>query len=148
MIRRGIEANRIGPRLYQGAKPPYGRHVQKAGFDVLVLCAVEHQPRARCFPGVHVIHCPLDDADHPPSEYEWNLANQTGRFVAECIKIGGRALVTCMQGRNRSGLVTALALHNLTQQPGLVCVKYVQEGRTAAPALTNDHFVAALATIK
>lgn len=148
MIRRGIEANRIAPRLYQGSKPPFGRGLQRAGFDVVVLCAVEHQPRARAFPGVHVVHCPLDDADHLPSDYEWSLAQQAGKFVAECVKLGGRALTTCMQGRNRSGLVSALALHTLTGQPGLVCAKYVQDGRTAAPALTNEYFIAALSTIR
>lgn len=148
MVRRGVEANRIGPRLYQGSKPPFGRNVQRAGFDILVLCAIEHQPRSRAFPGVHVVHCPLDDADHLPSDFEWELAKQTGKFVADCVRAGGRSLITCMQGRNRSGLVTALALHTLTGQPGHVCVKYVQEGRTAAPALTNDYFIAALATLR
>jgi hypothetical protein len=147
MTRRGVEANRIGPRLYQGSRPPFGRNVQKAGFDVLVLCAVEHQPRGRAFPGVEVIHCPMDDADHPPSEHEWWLANAAAQRVAQIVKYGGRALITCIQGRNRSGFVTALALHYLTKEPGRMCVFRVQKGRTEAPALTNDHFVAALATI-
>jgi len=147
MIRRGIEANRIGPRLYQGSKPPFGRNLQRAGFDILALCALEHQPRARAFPGIEVLHVPLDDADHPPSELEWRLALGAAKHIALGVRAGRRALVTCMQGRNRSGLVTALSLHFLTGQPGRVCTSYVQQARTAAPALTNDFFVGALASI-
>ena len=57
-----LDTTEIIPKLlYMGGVPSIGYAVRNAGFDVLVLCASEYQPPARDFPGVQVIHCPLED---------------------------------------------------------------------------------------
>ena len=137
---RHIDANRVGQRLYIGAYPPQGAAVRSAGFDVLVLCAMELQDGR--FDGARVLRCPLDDADL--TRDEWDRARFAARRVAAFVQEGSRCLVTCAQGRNRSGLVTALAVRELTGWPGTACVELVRQARTRAEALTNPTFVAAL----
>ena len=137
-----LDAHRIAPGLWQGAKPPLGDAVRLAGVRVLVLCAQEYQPSRNDFPGVRVIRAPNDDADRPPSVEEMTVALDAAGVVAQYVRNGARVLVTCQQGRNRSGLVTALALHRLMRFPGRECVRMVQEARPGA--LTNEHFVRAL----
>jgi len=51
---------------------------------------------------------------------------------------GRRVLVTCAAGLNRSGLVTAIAMHILTRHSGITCVQHVQNRR--AGALSNRQF--------
>jgi len=90
-------------------------------FDLVVLCADEHQLEgvARPFgPRAHVLRVPLDDSGRPPTSGEVRLASAAGRAVAKTYKRGGlRILTTCQQGRNRSGLVNALALVELGFRP-------------------------------
>jgi protein-tyrosine phosphatase len=50
--------------------------------------------------------------------------------------------VTCWAGRNRSGLVTAIALHKLTGFSGVQCVRIIRKARPLA--LTNLQFRAAI----
>lgn len=143
----GLDANRITGGLYQGAAPPNGRAVRAAGFSLLVLCAKEHQDLdGRLYRGVRVLRCPLDDGDHPPTSDEWPRVVTASRAVAAEIDRGGRALVTCMAGRNRSGLLSALVLRVRSARAGRLwcgacCVARVRLARTRAPALTNPHFV-------
>jgi hypothetical protein len=102
----GIEANRIVSGLYQGSAPPQGPGVAAAGFDALVLCALEYQPPARCFPGAIVLRCPLDDdLTRAVPKGGRRRVIEAGRQIAEILRRGGRVLVTCVAGRNRSGLV-------------------------------------------
>jgi len=137
------EASLITPNLYQGSKPPQGSHVALAGFHVLVLTAMEYQPPKRMFPSVSVLYAPLDDAELTPRE--WTLAKRAALQVARALRDGKKVLVTCQQGRNRSGLVTAMALHMLTGKSGVSIVKHIQARR--ADALTNDSFTRAIATL-
>src|SRR5208337_3548974 len=64
------------------------------------------------WPGVRVIYAPNDDAlsQIPPREV-LHKAVQAAHVVAEDLGSGRNVLVTCWQGRNRSGLVSALSLH-------------------------------------
>jgi hypothetical protein len=139
-----IEATRIAPGLYQGSQPPPGDHVRMAGFSILVLCAGEYQPPAACYPGVTVLHCPLIDngGRHRPTEDELRLAYRTGHDVAQALSRGRRVLVTCQAGLNRSGMVTAIALHALHGNDGASAVKHVQITRPGA--LFNGHFARAI----
>lgn len=123
--------------LYQGHAPPTGDAVWRAGFDVLALCAEEYQPSD--FPGVRVLHVPLDDAC--PTPREWLIANGAAQETALMLRGGRRVLVTCWQGRNRSGLVVALALRRLGLT-GEQAVARVKERRVGA--LTNPCFVGRL----
>ena len=123
--------------------------VRSGSHDVVVFCAMELPvPPAPPHRRVRVHGCPLDDA-HLTRE-EIARATETARHVARSVASGSDVLVTCAQGRNRSGLVTALALHALTGCGGAAAVRQVRERRLNAlgPALTNVTFVHYLITIR
>lgn len=146
-----IEASRIGPRLWQGSAPPKGSALAQNGFHVLVLAAKEYQPPESAFPGVQVLHVPLndDEREHPLLSNEWARAQAASTILADHHRRGRRILITCMQGRNRSGLITALTLHQLTGMSGTAAIHHVRQHRptTPFPPLTNTSFVQALAKI-
>jgi hypothetical protein len=129
--------------LWQGARPPDGDAVRRAGFHVLVLCAEEHQPSSTDFmPGpLILIHCPLDDTDQLLREH-WIRAHRAGELVSRAIAREKKVLVTCQAGLNRSGLVSALALRDLTGMSGSDAVRIVKSRRDRA--LCNSHFVSLL----
>jgi len=138
-----IEASAILPRLWQGSAPPLGSHVALAGFHTLVLCAAEFQPEMHHFPGVEVIYAPNDDrSDTPPTKEQLLGALRAARVVTERVKASKRVLVTCMQGRNRSGLVSALSLYLLGVKPS-EAVNIIKNKRQRH-ALSNPRFVEAL----
>lgn len=127
---------RITRRLWQGPKPPTGPFVRHAGFDVLVLAAEEYQPAAHLFPGVRVIHAPIDDARLSRSEAL--RVEAAAREVARALQSGQRVLVTCWMGLNRSGIISARALQLL----GVPIDRAIAMVRAARPnALFNKHFV-------
>lgn len=141
-----IDANKIIPRLYQGSRPPMGWDLVNAGVTSLVLCAEEHQPRAKNFPGILVCHAPLDDHMKPLSRIEWNTIQDAARFVVRELGRGGRVLVTCHAGRNRSGIVTALALIMLTGCTGREAVRLIKAHRENA--LSNPSFAQQIERIR
>jgi protein-tyrosine phosphatase len=130
--------NQISDHLFQGAFPPPGAGLKKAGFDVLVLCAAEHQ-RADMYPGLTVIKAGGDD----DARYLRMLLfiqkwKQAAAIVVEHVRQGHNVLVTCMAGQNRSGLVVGLALVELMGLTGKEAVEYIR-GRRAL-ALNNETF--------
>lgn len=135
-----IDANRITTNLYQGSNPPHGPVLRQAGFDVLVLCAMERQYPASAFPGVSVIHAPMDDGYTIP-----DLAAPTALRVAHLVRQGKKVLVVCNMGLNRSGITNALALWYLTGMPGHACMWHVQTRRPGA--LFNNDFAAYLSRL-
>lgn len=141
--RTGIDADRLTRRLWQGSRAPVGKRLRAAGFDVLVLCAEEYQPPSSAFPGVHVIHAGIDDA--VPTTEELRIVRHASRRVAECLEDGARVLVTCQAGWNRSGFVSAMAIHRLTGMPGRHCIELVRASR--ANALQNRAFCRVLETL-
>jgi protein-tyrosine phosphatase len=148
-----FDANEIVPGLWQGSKPPVGVIVKSRGFTHLVLCARELQLPKEMFPGVQVIHAPNDDhPDYGPLDREkLKTAVVAARQVAEAIRNGGKALVTCAAGLNRSGLVSALAMHFLYGWSGDQCVDRVRKKRKPKcgyRALTNNEFTEALRRLK
>ena len=145
-----IDAHQIAHHLWMGAAPPLGSTLSAHGFDVLVLCAAEHQPSSAWFFGVDVRRVPLhDDGETPFTPAHAFQAYQAASHLSKIIKMGGKVLVTCWEGRNRSGLVTALALTQLTGCSGLDACRAVRFRRVPknGPALVNQSFVDALATI-
>jgi protein-tyrosine phosphatase len=116
---------------------------------VLVLCAEEYQPRSPNFPGLHaVIHAPLDDAQ--PTTEEIDTAITAAMEIADRYRHGQNILITCIMGRNRSGLVSALALHFITGAPAISCAEHLRQTRrdpTGVRALSNHHFVELLRSI-
>lgn len=117
-------------RLAQGSRPPVG---VKLPFDVIVLAAEEYQPD---MPGFEVIRAPLTDHGPPPTDAERVLIRENSRRVARRLRSGKRVLVTCWQGRNRSGVIAGLALVELGMPPKLV----VQQIRKLRNGLGNPHF--------
>jgi hypothetical protein len=137
-----IDATRIAPGLYQGSAPPHGSAVRECGFTTLVLCAQEIQPGSVDFPGVTVVHAPNSDDGTRITQAQWQTAIQAAEIVARRVRGGERVLVTCAAGRNRSGLVSALALHLLTGISGAEAARLVKAQRHNA--LTNRWFMSAL----
>jgi hypothetical protein len=144
-------ASRVAPALWQGAAPRPGEVLP---FDLVVLCAEEHQlpHHASPFgPRAHVLRVPLDDSGRPPTQREVRLAFAAGRVVAKTVGQAWdastttsyrrhlRVLTTCMQGRNRSGLVNALALVELGMRPK-DAIQAVRLARGPS-ALSNAWFV-------
>lgn len=131
--------SRILPRLYQGAKPPLGSALMLNRFDVLVLCAEEFQPPDEAFPGVEVLRCPFaDDGVTRIDAVTRKAIFDTAARVARRVHQGKRVYVSCYQGINRSGLVVALAVRELTAASGREAREWVQSRRHGA--LRNKQF--------
>lgn len=133
-----LDANEVFPLLHQGSVPPEGDTLQRRRFAMLVLSAAEHQPPASRFPGVHVIHCPLND--HPgglrPEEVKaWRTASEK---VLRAICDGKKVLVTCYAGLNRSGVINARVIMRKGFEVEQA-VSFVRMGRGEA-ALSNSAF--------
>lgn len=138
-------ASRILPRLWMGPHPPESLAPAQAGFSHLFLCAWERQGT---FPGVSVRRVALDDADRMPTTSEVMRAFVAAHEIGALLPRGARILVTCSEGRNRSGLVVGLALIEMGFAPDQ-SIEWLRARRRAdlppdRPALTNPHFVAFL----
>jgi protein-tyrosine phosphatase len=109
--------------------------------DVLVLCAEELQPRRSLFApkSLEVVYAPNDDGDEI-TRAQLMIALQAAKKVAKAYLQNKCVLVTCIEGRNRSGLVVALALCLLYKLPGASAKEIVQKRRKGARALTNPAF--------
>ena len=144
-----LDAHEIVPGLWQGSLPPLGKAVGQGGFHLLVLCAREHQYPSVYFPDVAVVNAPNDDnaAYGPLTREKLKTALQAAHRVVKAVKAGKTALVTCAAGLNRSGLVSALALHLLYGWSGDRCIKQVRARRPAKRnigPLSNSDFTTAL----
>jgi protein-tyrosine phosphatase len=118
-----------GGRLAQGSAPP--PHV-RTPFDVIVLAAMEYQPE---LPGYKVLRVPLDDGPPPDKVTRMRIRSAASK-VADHVRLGDRVLVTCWQGKNRSGVIAGLALVELGL-PRRHAVRRIQELRDG---LTNPFF--------
>jgi len=133
-----LDVNKIWEGLFQGAMPPVGYALKRHGFDVLVLAAACHQD-AEAYKDIVVICAPGED-DEDPQRLESTLTTwqEAALDVAQHVREGRKVLVTCMAGLNRSGFITALALHHLTGWSGEVCVEHIRKRRKMA--LCNKTF--------
>jgi protein-tyrosine phosphatase len=113
------------------------------GFEVLVLCAEEWQPSSEHFPGVEVIYAPFDD-DHsgPLPPRQQRIAFDAAQKTAQALTAGKKTLVTCWAGRNRSGLVSALALASVSGEHPAAAGDMIRDVRDGA--LTNMQFLSLL----
>lgn len=127
-------ANEVFPNLWQGSAPPVGDHLRSLGFTHLALCAMEYQPTPPelAYPGLNVFYAPNDDNFVDITDSQLNGAVKTATRIAQAILDGGKAIVTCREGKNRSGLVDALVIHILTGDEGWMCVRRVQQNRPRA----------------
>ena len=130
-----IDAHRLIERLWIGSAPNADRDLGACGFDAVVLCAEEYQPR-NAFGSARTIHAGFDDG-----EMDSRTARTAKSAAAEVVRRwrrGERVLVTCMAGRNRSGLVSALALCRIGGVSGRQALSHVRMMRPTA--LTNPNF--------
>jgi hypothetical protein len=121
-------------RLAQGSAPPPGARMP---FDVVVLAAREYQPN---LPGYEVLRVPLDDRappNHPPDALTQAAIHDGAHAIAREVRRGRRVLVTCWQGRNRSGVLAGLALVELGV-PRLHAATLI---RLFRDGLTNPYFL-------
>lgn len=140
-----LDATELYPGLYQGSAPPLGGAVKKAGFGALALCAMEYMPPVGSFgKRIYVSRIPLDDAEL--LETEAKIAWAAAHGLAHHVTRGTKTLITCMQGRNRSGLLSAMILHIVTGRSGSEIVMRIRSLRKNA--LTNTSFVRYLRQIK
>ena len=121
-------------------------------FHLVFFCAQEFPPPPQVFKDprqrrARVYHVRLDDA--VLSKDELFAASRAADLVTGSFLQGSQILITCMQGRNRSGLVAALALHMLSGAGGKAAMRAVRERRVhvEAPALVNPSFVTLLENI-
>jgi len=103
------DLDRVAHNLFVGKAPPCGGLVGWP-LDTVVLTAMEYQPPSSCFPGMEVLRANLDDSGAPILEREVREALTVGAKVSRRLRRGKAVLVTCAQGRNRSGMVAAIAL--------------------------------------
>ncbi len=137
-----LDATLIVPRLFVGSAPPVGLSLAGYGFNALVLCAMEYQPRGNQFPGVFVIHCPIDDGDRVTSD-DASLIEQAGTMVAKMMRGGQNVLSTCRAGRNRSAVIAARALmigQGMSGQQAIDAVRSKRKDRDGVSALENPVF--------
>lgn len=139
-----LEFNWIVPGLAQGSYPlPPAAALDS--FDTVVFAAMEAQPRVTPPPRKEAILFPLDDNPYiPVSHREAGALRQLATKLARQIRSGRKVLVTCMEGRNRSGLIVGSILIALGHAPR-AAVELVKK-RRSRPALTNPMFERYLAT--
>jgi protein-tyrosine phosphatase len=132
-----MSRSEVAPGLFVSSKPPPGRH---EGIDTIVLAAMEYQPPGYLFPGIEVIHAPLDDAPgRRMSEDEIAIATKAAERVARRLRAGRRVLSTCAMGLNRSALVAALAMHEVYGMNPDEIIARLRRAR-GAWALSNPNF--------
>jgi len=125
--------------LYVGSCPP----PWVTDVDVVVLCARELERKITDAYFVNrpvVLRARLDDSGAPMKALEKVEALAAGRRVADYLRKGARVLVTCNLGRNRSGLVAALALVQLGMAP-MAAIDLVRRARAPRGALSNKDFI-------
>lgn len=133
-----LDFDLVVENLYQGSAPPYGDVLAKLDFDTLVLCASENQEKD-FYSNIEVLLFPTEDdiveqnmlCDLP----KWQQAAQ---IVVERINTGNKVLITCMAGLNRSGMVTAFTLRQITNWSRNKIVDHIQQCREMA--LCNKTF--------
>ena len=137
-----LDFNEVFPGVCVGADPPPGGMVREAGFDLLVLTAWQRQHGPELFPGLEVCHAPLTDDAFQIVDGDWERARAAAERVVVAQYSGKRSLITCVEGRNRSGLVAAIALATMRGNGGQDAIDMVQ--RTRPGSLYNWHFQEAL----
>lgn len=130
-----LDADHVYPRLWIGARPPVDSPLP--GYSLVALCAGEYQPTDLAFRGA-VVRARLRDAAPTPDEMRAAAAAATQ--VAAALRRGGRCLVTCHAGLNRSAFVAGLALIQVCRMPADEMIVMFRRCRSE-DVLHNPHFV-------
>lgn len=144
-----LDAHRIAPRLWVGSYP---RPQRILPFTMWVQCAAEFgRPDPSDYgsslagDGLRIVWCPLHDDGRKFEGRHFNRAIKAMHQVVAHHRQGGRVLVTCAQGRNRSAFVAALALTQLAPMTADQAIAHVRAHRPhRGGVLVNEQFNAAL----
>lgn len=110
-------------------------------FDILVFCAGEYQPHVSLpdDKAKRIVRVPYDDTLEALTPSVHRMLNKAADELCFEHKNGKKVLITCMAGRNRSGLLTALVLMKRFGFSGAQAIQMVKE-RRGDFALTNSAF--------
>lgn len=139
-------------KLIQGGYPnPPGGAL--AVCDTLVLTAEEAQPRVSVPAGKSVLRFPLDDDFYRPVPREvGQMAIEFAGQLANEIRSGRKVAVTCWEGVNRSGLITALTMIQLFRCSPRQAISTIRANRKPAnpdrTPLCNPMFEQFLLTLR
>ncbi len=136
-----LDAHPVFKRLWVGSRPPVDRPLPE--FTTLILAARENQPQALGFKG-KVLRCPIDDGKLTQAEAK--LVLETALEAVADYRAGGRILSTCHAGLNRSALVAAVVLVELTRASPAQIIERIRSTRNRQ-CLANHSFQAFLSGI-
>jgi hypothetical protein len=142
-----FDAAEVMPRLWVGGiDAARGSPQFEPRFTLLVLCARELQPR---LPFQGDILRPAFDDHNPIDPDSVVRAIEAGQAVAKHLKRrslhGGRVLVTCAAGLNRSALVAGIAIKELNPSWSADrIVMQIRKMRSPDAALCNPYFCSVL----
>lgn len=138
-------ASRLDDKHWQAGAPLDLYALPAAGVQAVVLCAQpsdyleEGIDYPLVVPGLTIRFAPMDDDREAGIDaYTITTAKKAAAWTLGMLNAGKRVLVTCMAGRNRSGLVSALVLMTRRGLTGEEAVAYIQAKRPNA--LSNDSF--------
>lgn len=131
------DRSQITPNIWVGAVPTDLPTLPSKGFSHLALCADEHQFPNSKVDGLDIRRCPLVDID-VGEVLNLDKAVSAAHWVADSAFGGGKVLVTCAAGINRSALVAALALRLLGVSPQ-AAIDQIQARRSPF-CLNNETF--------
>lgn len=110
-------------------------------YDVVFACAPV-ESRLLCAGVRHtlaIVDLPFADDIQPPSQRELTRIRILTAAVVAAMTSRSKTLVLCREGRNRSGLIVALAMRRYCNIPASVAIQHIRERRPKA--LTNPFFV-------
>jgi len=141
-----LDAHRVCHRLWVGAYP---YPVQRLDFSLWVQCAAEFCGTEKSFASslgsLQVFSIALhDDGEHRLNKDDIWLADRAAAEIDHHWRQGGRVLVTCAQGRNRSAFVAALALTRFTMMTADEAIGHLRRARRVPGVLVNEDFNAAI----
>lgn len=111
-----LPRSQVFPKLYVGPHP----HTCPSfdGVTLLVLCAHQHQDASAFRCRVHL--CPLTDDNFGIVDGDRERATAAAGAIAGELREGGRVLVSCVAGQNRSSWVAGRAMLMLGCAPNNV----------------------------
>jgi len=132
--------NEVYENLWIGGFPEDVAELRPFARIVMVAPLREHERIDPVDPPhtTRTLYSPFTDDIQPPSERERLIALHAARFAVEGLRAQQKTIVLCREGKNRSGLVVALALTQLTGCPGAAAIRIVQAARPHA--LYNVYF--------
>jgi hypothetical protein len=136
-----------GGKLYQAGAKEIPEILRSKNISLLVLAATEYQPdhisnTGGNFVAAEVIYVPLKDTIlFTPREFKQTIdkAKKVAAHVITHIENGNNVLSTCWAGLNRSGLISGLAMRQLSKAPGKKVAKQIRN-RRSWKALSNPLF--------